>query len=74
MRRVRRNRRVFWSGRKRGAPDLAGISLFAGTGILLYIIAAALMPKANEPEKDLQEVVQPEGSGINASSITRNMG
>ena len=52
----------------------AGISMFAGTGILLYIIAAALMPKANEPEKDLQEVVQPEGSGINASSITRNMG
>ena len=44
----------------------AAVSLFAGTGILLYILAAVLMPKANEPQKDLQEVVQPEHSGVNA--------
>jgi phage shock protein PspC (stress-responsive transcriptional regulator) len=42
------------------------VSLFAGTGILLYILAAVLMPKANETRKDLQEVVQPEHSGTNA--------
>ena len=42
------------------------VSLFAGTGILLYILAAVLMPKANETRKDLQEVVQPEHSGANA--------
>ena len=42
------------------------VSLFAGTGILLYILAAVLMPKANEMRKDLQEVVQPEHSGANA--------
>ena len=42
------------------------VSLFAGTGILLYILAAVLMPKANETQKDLQEVVQPEHSGTNA--------
>ena len=44
----------------------AAASLFAGTGILLYILAAVLMPKANESQKDLQEVVQPEHSGVNA--------
>ena len=42
------------------------VSLFAGTGILLYILAAVLMPKANETQKDLQEVVQPEHNGANA--------
>jgi phage shock protein PspC (stress-responsive transcriptional regulator) len=42
------------------------VSLFAGTGILLYILAAVLMPKANEMQKDLQEVVQPEHSGADA--------
>ena len=42
------------------------VSVFAGTGILLYILAAVLMPKANEPQKDMQEVVQPEHSGANA--------
>ena len=42
------------------------VSVFAGTGILLYILAAVLMPKANETRKDLQEVVQPEHSGANA--------
>ena len=35
------------------------ISLFAGTGILLYIIAAVLMPKAQN------EVVKQENSGDN---------
>ena len=44
----------------------AAASLFAGTGILLYILAAVLMPKANEMQKDLQEVVQPEHSGADA--------
>ena len=42
------------------------VSVFAGTGILLYILAAVLMPKANETRKDLQEVVQPEHSRANA--------
>ena len=43
----------------------AAASLFAGTGILLYILAAVLMPKANESQMDLQEVVQPEHSEAN---------
>ena len=38
----------------------------AGTGILRYILAAGLMPKANETQKDLQEAVQPEHNGANA--------
>ena len=42
------------------------VSLFAGSGILLYILATVLMPKANEMQKDLQEVVQPEHSGADA--------
>ena len=42
------------------------VSVFAGTGILLYILAAVLMPKANETQKDLQEAVQPEHNGANA--------
>ena len=42
------------------------VSLFAGTGILFYIIAAVLMPKAEEAKKDLQEVVQPECNRVNA--------
>ena len=37
------------------------VSLFAGTGLLLYIIAAVLMPKANAPQKDLREMDQAEG-------------
>ena len=32
-------------------------SLFAGTGILLYIIAAIIMPKAETSEKDLADVI-----------------
>ena len=38
------------------------ISLFAGTGILLYIIAAVLMPKAQSSQKDLKDIIQPEHS------------
>ena len=36
------------------------VSLFAGAGILLYIIAAFLLPKADPMEKDLQDVIHPE--------------
>jgi len=36
------------------------ISLFAGTGLLLYIIAAVLMPTADVPQKDLKDIVQPQ--------------
>ena len=42
------------------------VSLFAGSGILLYILAAVLMPKAESAQKDLKEVIQPENSGVNA--------
>ncbi len=38
----------------------AAISLFAGTGLLLYIIAAVLMPTADVPQKDLKDIVQPQ--------------
>lgn len=40
----------------------AAVSLFAGTGVLLYIVAAFIMPKADPQEKDLKEVIQPEKS------------
>ena len=43
----------------------AAVSLFAGTGILLYIIAAVLMPKAAVPEDRLQEAVRTDSSGVN---------
>ena len=36
------------------------VSLFAGAGILLYIIAAFLLPKADVQEKDLKDVIHPE--------------
>ena len=36
------------------------ISLFAGSGIILYIIAAFLLPKADSQEKDLKDVIQPD--------------
>ena len=42
------------------------VSLFAGSGLLLYILAAVLMPKAETQQKDLKEVIQPENSGVNA--------
>ena len=38
----------------------AAFSLFAGSGIILYIIAAILMPKAEEPQRDLKDVIHPE--------------
>ena len=42
------------------------VSLFAGSGLLLYILAAVLMPKAESAQKDLKEVIQPENGGANA--------
>ncbi len=38
----------------------AGVTLFAGSGLLLYILAAVIMPKADTEEKDLDEVLHPE--------------
>ncbi len=38
----------------------AGVSLFAGSGIVLYIIAAVILPKADKEEKDLNEILHPE--------------
>ena len=38
----------------------AAISLFAGTGVILYIIAAFLLPKDEPSEADLKDVIQPE--------------
>lgn len=39
------------------------ISLFAGTGVLLYLIAAFILPKGDEPkEKDLKDVIHPESA------------
>ncbi len=38
----------------------AGICLFAGTGVILYVAAAFIMPKADPTERDLQEVIHPE--------------
>ena len=36
------------------------ISLFAGAGVVLYIIAAFLLPKAEPAEQDLKDVIHPE--------------
>lgn len=38
------------------------VSLFAGSGLLFYILAAVLMPKAESTQKDLKDVVQPGNS------------
>lgn len=38
----------------------AAISLFAGGGIILYIVAAVIMPKADESQKDLKDILHPE--------------
>lgn len=38
----------------------AGASLFAGTGIILYIVAGFIMPKAEPLERDLKDVIHPE--------------
>ena len=40
----------------------AAISLFAGGGIILYIVAAVIMPKADESQKDLKDILHPEES------------
>jgi hypothetical protein len=40
-----------------------GVSLFAGAGVILYIIAGFLMPKADPMERDLKDVIHPEESG-----------
>ena len=40
----------------------AAFALFAGSGVILYIIAAVLMPKAEEEQKDLKDIIHPEGS------------
>lgn len=37
-----------------------GISLFAGTGVILYIAAAILMPKADIRQRDLKDIIHPE--------------
>ncbi len=38
----------------------AAIALFAGSGVILYIIAAVILPKADEPQKDLKDVLHPQ--------------
>ena len=38
----------------------AGVCLFAGTGVLLYILAAVLMPKAKTEQNDVKDAVQTE--------------
>ena len=35
----------------------AAFSLFAGSGIILYIIAAILMPKAEEPQSQVMSIL-----------------
>ena len=40
----------------------AAFALFAGSGVILYIIAAVLMPKAEEEQKDLKDIIHPEDS------------
>lgn len=37
------------------------VSLFAGAGFILYIVAAFLMPKADPVERDLKDVIHPDG-------------
>ncbi|MBP3872271.1 MAG: PspC domain-containing protein [Lachnospiraceae bacterium] len=36
------------------------VTLFAGMGLLLYIIAGILMPKADPMERDLKDVINPD--------------
>ena len=45
----------------------AAISLFAGTGVILYIIAAFLLPKAEPAEQDLKDVIQPKEKPVDAA-------
>ena len=48
----------------------AAFSLAAGSGIILYIVAAIIMPKAEdaEKEKDLKDVIHPEEETVNAEA------
>ena len=41
----------------------AAITLFAGAGLLLYIIAAIILPEEEIEERDLKNVIHPEESG-----------
>ena len=43
----------------------AVVSLSAGTGILLYFIAAVFMPKAEKHREDLKNVIQPDHADNN---------
>ena len=45
----------------------AAVSLFAGSGIILYIIAAFLLPKDEPEEKDLKDVIQPKEKPVDAA-------
>lgn len=38
----------------------AAISLFAGSGVILYIIAAVILPEGEREEKDLNDILHPE--------------
>jgi phage shock protein PspC (stress-responsive transcriptional regulator) len=38
----------------------AAISLFAGSGVVLYIIAAVILPEGEREEKDLNDILHPE--------------
>ncbi len=40
----------------------AAVSLFAGAGVLLYIVAAVILPKGDEQQKDLHDILHPENS------------
>ncbi len=45
-----------------------GATLFAGVSVLLYIIAAVLLPKADIQEKDLKDVMYPDGNDQNGNA------
>ena len=38
----------------------AAISLFAGSGVVLYIVAAVILPEGKAEEKDLKDIIHPE--------------
>ncbi len=43
------------------------VSLFAGSGVILYIIAAFLLPKDETEEKDLKDVILPKEKPVDAA-------
>ena len=45
----------------------AAVSLFAGSGIILYIIAAFLLPKDETEENDLKDEIQPKEKPVDAA-------